>query len=157
MIYNAKWIAKNRIIIYGKDSYNDLRYIFNSVSNNIQEENKYSIKYLVSKDNESPWEYFIFTGEINDQKNNAIKMILEEHYNSENLVKVNEDIKNIIKEYEKDQKKNYQINRKQIKINDNYSNNYNLNKIISEIISKNRNFFDVLVYLLENYQMKIQN
>lgn len=84
-------------------------------------------------------------------------MILEEHYNSENLVKVNEDIKNIIKEYEKDQKKNYQINRKQIKINDNYSNNYNLNKIISEIISKNRNFFDVLVYLLENYQMKIQN
>ena len=30
-------------------------------------------------------------------------MILEEHYNSENLVKVNEDIKNIIKEY--DQKK----------------------------------------------------
>ena len=103
MIYNAKWIAKDRIIIYGKDSYNDLRYIFNSVSNNIQEENKYSIKYLVSKDNESPWEYFIFTGEINDQKNNAIKMILEEHYNSENLVKVNEDIKNIIKEY--DQKK----------------------------------------------------
>lgn len=124
MIYNAKWIAKDRIIIYGKDSYNDLRYIFNSVSNNIQEENKYSIKYLVSKDNESPWEYFIFTGEINDQKNNAIKMILEEHYNSENLVKVNEDIKNIIKEY--DQKKNNQKN-----INDNYSNNYNLNKIIS--------------------------
>ena len=65
-------------------------------------------------------------------------MILEEHYNSENLVKVNEDIKNIIKEY--DQKKNNQK-----KINDNYSNNYNLNKIISEIISKNRNFFDVLV------------
>jgi len=86
-----------RIIIYGKDSYNDLRYIFNSVSNNIQEENKYSIKYLVSKDNESPWEYFIFTGEINDQKNNAVKMILEEHHNSENLVKVNDDIKNIIK------------------------------------------------------------
>lgn len=51
MIYNAKWIAKDRIIIYGKDSYNDLRYIFNSFSNNIQEENKYSIKYLVSKDN----------------------------------------------------------------------------------------------------------
>lgn len=43
-------------------------------------------------------------------------MILEEHYNSENLVKVNEDIKNIIKEYEKDQKKNYQINRKLIPI-----------------------------------------
>lgn len=57
-------------------------------------------------------------------KKNAIKMILEEHYNSENLVKVNEDIKNIIKEY--DQKKNNQKN-----INDNYSNNYNLNKIIS--------------------------
>ena len=33
------------------------------------------------------------------KKNNAIKMILEEHYNTENLVKVNEDIKNIIKEY----------------------------------------------------------
>ena len=44
-------LQKIRIIIYGKDSYNDLRYIFNSVSNNIQEENKYSIKYLVSKDN----------------------------------------------------------------------------------------------------------
>ena len=31
-------------------------------------------------------------------------MILEEHYNSENLVKVNDDIKNIIKKYEEDQK-----------------------------------------------------
>lgn len=31
---------------------------------------------------------------------NDIKMILKEHYNSENLVKVSEDIKNIIKEYE---------------------------------------------------------
>ena len=30
-------------------------------------------------------------------------MILEEHYNSENLVKVNDDIKNIIKKYEEDQ------------------------------------------------------
>lgn len=33
-------------------------------------------------------------------------MILEGHHNSENLIKVNEDIKNIIKEY--DQKKNNQ-------------------------------------------------
>lgn len=30
-------------------------------------------------------------------------MILEEHHNSENLVKVNDDIKNIIKKYEEDQ------------------------------------------------------
>lgn len=31
-------------------------------------------------------------------------MILEEHCNSKNLVKVNEDIKNIIKEYEQKKK-----------------------------------------------------
>ena len=75
-------------------------------------------------------------------------MILEEHYNSENLVKVNDDIKNIIKKYEEDQnnlKKIIKSIEKLIKINDNYSNNYNLNKIISEIISKNSNFFDVIV------------
>ena len=75
-------------------------------------------------------------------------MILEEHYNSENLVKVNDDIKNIIKKYEEDQnnlKKIIKSIEKLIKINDNYSNNYNLNKIISEIISKYCNFFDVIV------------
>lgn len=75
-------------------------------------------------------------------------MILEEHYNSENLVKVNDDIKNIIKKYEEDQnnlKKIIKSIEKLIKINDNYSNNYNLNKIISEIISKNSNIFDVIV------------
>lgn len=55
-------------------------------------------------------------------------MILDEHFNSENLVKVNEDIKNIIKQYKEE-----------------HSNNYNLNNKIKQIISKNRNFFDVLV------------
>ena len=75
-------------------------------------------------------------------------MILEEHHNSENLVKVNDDIKNIIKKYEEDQnnlKKIIKSIEKLIKIKDNYLKNYNLNKIISEIISKNSNIFDVIV------------
>ena len=52
--------------------------------------------------NPQSWEYFIFDGEINAQKNEIIKNILTKHLESENISEAYNKIKEINNEYKND-------------------------------------------------------
>ena len=107
----------------------DFKKVMDSMSDNITHESKYkNIDYYHVKDKESLWEYFIFDGEINVQKNEIIKDILTKHLESENISEVNKKIKKIIK----------------------YENSIDeMNKQISECLSNYRKFYDILVIIVD--------
>lgn len=123
---------KLRIFIYGKYALNDFQNLFNNSNLKIYPHEENNIKYSFITNKESSWEYLVFSGEINKQRNEVIKTLLEEHYKSENSVKMNNNIKEIVKKYEKDE------------------NNNSLNKELKELLNENRNFFDVLVISVDN-------
>lgn len=123
---------KLRIFIYGKYALNDFQNIFNNSNLKIYEHEENDINYSFITNNESSWEYLIFSGEINEQKNEVIKSLLEEHYKSENSVKMNNNIKDIVKKYEHAEDNNL------------------LNKELKKLLNENRNFFDVLVISVDN-------
>ena len=73
---------KLNIICYGEHVLWDFKKVMDSMSDEINFKN---IEYFHAIDKESPWEYFIFDGEINVQKNEIIKDILTKHLESENI------------------------------------------------------------------------
>ena len=125
-------LNKLRIFIYGKYALNDFQNICDNSDMKIYEHDEKNIKYSFITNKESSWEYFIFSGEINEQRNEVIKSLLEEHFKSENSVKMNKSIKEIVKRYEKAE------------------NNDSLNKELKNLLNENRNFFDVLVICVDN-------
>ena len=121
---------KLNIICYGDHVLRDFKKVMDSMSDNITHENKYkNIEYLHAKDKESPWEYFIFDGEINVHKNEIIKDILTKHLESENISEADNKIKEISKRYE--------------------NNIDEMNKQISECLSNYRKFYDILVIIVD--------
>lgn len=123
---------KLRIFIYGKSALEDIKYICNSLNLSITQDNRFSFRPYVTNDKESKWEYFIFPGEINDEKNETIKNYLKENYAKENMLKANDQIKAIVKLHASDH------------------NNDKLNEEISEILLKYRNFYDILIISVDN-------
>ena len=120
---------KLNIICYGEHVFMDFKKVMDSMDNEIMEENNYDIEYLHAKDKESPWEYFIFDGEINAQKNEIIKNILTKHLESENISEADNKIKKISNEYKND-------------IDE-------MKKKISEVLSNYRKFYDILVIIVD--------
>lgn len=125
-------LGKLRIFIYGKYALNDFQNICSNSDMKIYEHEEKNIKYNFITNSESSWEYLVFSGEINKQRNEVIKSLLEEHFKSENSVEMNNNIKRIVKKYEKD------------KTND------SLNKELKKLLNENRHFFDVLVISVDN-------
>jgi small GTP-binding protein len=82
---------------------------------------------------EKGWKYFIISGPINEDKNETIKTILTEHIKSEELIKVKDEIQKMKKDIEKK----------------NSSELLNLRKIISQKLSQNRKFYDVLIVIVD--------
>ena len=123
---------KLRLFIYGKNALEDIKYIRKNLDMNLSEENKYKYKLYVALDKESKYEYFIITGEVNEQRNNTIGSYLKEHYKDENMTKANEEI------------------GKEISSHKNDSTNEKLNKEISKILLKYRKFYDIIVIIIDN-------
>ena len=123
---------KLRIYIYGKYALNDFQNIYSNSDMKITELSHDGVKYNYVIDKESSWEYFIFSGEINPQRSEVIKSLLEKHYKAENSLKINQTIKVLVKKYEKAQ------------------NNDGLNRELSKLLNNNRSFFDVLVISVDN-------
>ena len=123
---------KLRIYIYGKYALNDFQNISSNSDMKISELSQDGVKYSYVTDKESSWEYFIFSGEINPQRSEAIKSLLEMHYKAENSLKINETIKQMVKKYKTAQ------------------NNDGLNKELSKLLNDSRSFFDVLVISVDN-------
>ena len=125
-------LNKLRIFIYGKYALNDFQNICNNSDMKIYEHDEKNIKYSFITNKESSWEYLIFSGEINEQRNEFIKSLLEEHFKSENSVKMNENIKEMVQKYKNDE------------------NNNLLNKELKKLLNDNRSYFDVLVISVDN-------
>ena len=123
---------KLRIYIYGQYAFNDFQNICNNSDIKISELEENSVKYNFITDKNSSWEYFVFSEGINEKRSECIKSLLEKHYKSEDSVKMNNNIKEIVKKY-KDSK-----------------NNESLNKELSKLLNENRYFFDVLVISVDN-------
>ena len=123
---------KLRIFIYGKNAQDDIKYLCKTINTYMPQDNKYNFRPYVTNDNESKWEYFIFQGEINDEKNKTISQYLQDNYNQENMIQANEEIKQLVKIHSKD------------------TNNERLNNEISTLLLKYRHFYDVLVISIDN-------
>ena len=123
---------KLRIFIYGKNAMNDIKYLCKSINTNFAQDNKYYIKPFVAKDNESNWEYFIFDGEITKEKNETIKFYLQSHLENEIMTKANDEIKNLVSNHSNDK------------------NNDKLNELIADVLLKYRNFYDIILILVDN-------
>ena len=125
---------KLRIIIYGKNADNDIAYLFKTIDKYYRQDNKfskYNIKPFTTKDTESNWEYYIFSGEINNDRNETIKLYLNEHYENENFLKAHDEMKRIVDAHSNDR------------------DNDKLNAELSDLILKYRNFYDILVILVD--------
>ena len=123
---------KLRIFIYGENAMDDIKYLCKSINTNFTQDNKYVIKPYVANDKESQWEYFIFDGEITKQKNETIKSYLQSHYQNENMTKANDDIKKIVSDHSEDE------------------NNDRLNELIANVLLKYRQFYDILLILVDD-------
>lgn len=123
---------KLRLFIYGKNALDDINYISKTIDPSTKQDNRYNIRPHVTRDKESNWEYLIFSGGINDEKNETIKKYLEDHYEKENMLKANDEIKQKVSEHSSDK------------------NNDALNDEISELLLKYRNFYDILVICVDN-------
>ena len=122
-----------KIIVYGKSSFEDIKNIFISLK---EEENskeyKYKLKFFIAKDKESNFVYHILQTNISEEGNESIKNLLVDNYKGRDFWKVEDDIKYYI------EKENYST---KIDV---------LNERISEILSKKRTFYDVLVIFVDN-------
>ena len=123
---------KLRIFVYGKNAMDNIKYLCKSINTEFSQDNKYNIRPYVANDKESKWEYFIFDGEITKQKNEAIKSYLQSHFLNENMSKANDEIKKLVKRYSMDE------------------NNDRLNEEISNVLLQYRQFYDVLIILVDN-------
>lgn len=119
--------GKLRIFIYGKDAIDDYKYLSKNLKPIFCQDKKYR---FVTVDKKTNWEYFIFPGEINEEKNKAIK-------------------ENLMKDIEK-------VNKFRVKNNtrENYNNLIKedidiLNKHFSEIF-KYSNFYDILIISVDH-------
>ena len=123
---------KLRIFVYGKNAMDNIKYLCKSINTEFSQDNKYNIRPYVANDKESKWEYFIFDGEITKQKNETIKSYLQSHFLNENMSKANDEIKKLVKRYSMDE------------------NNDRLNEEISNVLLQYRQFYDVLIILVDN-------
>ena len=122
---------KLRIFIYGKEALNDIKYICNTIVTKFHKDYKYKVKPYCSIDKESGWEYFIFSREIDEDGNEAIKKYLNDHYKAKNIIKADDEIKKIIEKHQ--------------------DNAYNeLNEKISNVLLEYLNFYDILVISVDN-------
>jgi predicted GTPase len=112
-------IIELNIFCYGEYACNDLKDIVQTM-NNVVAENDNEIEYLVSYNSEETWKYFIFEGEINDEKNEVIKNMICKHSADENMSIANEEIKKLSDDENTDQK-------------------------VKKILSEYRKFFDILI------------
>ena len=112
---------KLRIILYGKETNNDLTSIANKSLNNFTRENKYKKEYLNYKDNNG-WEYLVFSYEISNEVSEVIKSLVKDNIDSEDMNQANNEIKTIIEKYKDSPKINDEIN----KINNKYRNFYDI-------------------------------
>ena len=112
---------KLRIILYGKETNNDLTSIANKSLNNFTRENKYKKEYLNYKDNNG-WEYLVFSYEISNEVSEVIKSLVKDNIDSEDMNQANNEIKAIIEKYKDSPKINDEIN----KINNKYRNFYDI-------------------------------
>ena len=120
---------KLRIFIYGKSALEDIKYLFKSL-NPITQDEKYTIKPYFAADTESKWEYLIFPGEMNNDKNKIIGEYLKNNYEKENLLEAKKEIGRIAQNHYKDHDK--------------------INEEISELLQQYRNFYDILIISVDN-------
>ena len=125
-------LNKLRLFIYGKNALNDFQNLFSMENKNIGELEENNVKYNYIKDKEISWDYLVFSGEITEQINEAIKSLLDKHFSSENVVEINKQIKKISDKYK------------------NSPNNDLLNKELKDLINEKRCFYDVLILPVEN-------
>lgn len=125
-------LNKLRLFFYGKNALLDTNNILKSNDMDYSEVTKNGLKHFSKKDTNSNWEYYIFQGEINNEKNKVIEQYLREHCKEENLVKANDEITKAINEHSND------------------NDNEKLNKAISDILIKYRKFYDVLIIIVDD-------
>ena len=145
---------KLNIILYGTNALDDLYILFEKANFRITDENYSNIPIKIAND-EKDWKYFIISGQINEDKSGAIKAILREHINSEELIKVKEEIEKMKKDVEnknseelKKAKQKTQITEKDLE-KKNSSELLKLRKKISQLLSENRKFYDVLIVIVD--------
>ena len=90
-------LSKLRIFIYGKNVLEDIKYLNPKIDKHYSKDNKYIINPFITIDKNTNWEYFIFQGDINNDTNETIKNYIREHYNSKNLINLNDEIKKALK------------------------------------------------------------
>ena len=123
---------KLRIFFYGKNALDILLNINKSLEIKLSSDDKYKVKPYISKDKQYKWDYFIFHSKINDDSNDTIKSYLNDHYQSENLLKYKDHIQKIIS------------------LNSDYENNIQQNKQISFALLQYHQFYDILVICINN-------
>lgn len=122
---------KLRIFFYGKNALDILLNINKTLEIKLCSDDKYKVKPYISKDKQYKWDYFIFQSKINDDINETIKSYLNDHYQSQNLLKYKDHIQKIIS------------------LNSDYENNIQQNKQISYALLKYRQFYDILVICVD--------
>ena len=122
-------LNKLRLYFYGQNALEDTHYLFDE-DMKYTEVTKNGIKHFTKKN--SNWEYYIFQGKIDDEKNKVIGQYLKEHCKEENMLKADEKIKEAIKSHSNDK------------------DNEQLNKEISNILINYRKFYDVLIIIVDN-------
>ena len=125
---------KLRIFIYGKKALEDLLHINKTLEIKICKDVKYEIKPFIGTDKILNWDYFIFQSEINDEANDTINNYLEDDSQSENELKYNDEIQNII------------LNHLDLV----EANSCEINNDISKTLLKYNKFYDILVICVDN-------
>ena len=123
---------KLRIFIYGKNALDDILSINKNFEIKVSQDTKYKIKPYIGIDSKFNWDYFIFKSEFNEEVNDTIKNYLIDDYKADNMLKTSDEIRDIISKYS------------------NYEYIDEINKEISKVLSKYRQFYDVLVICVDN-------
>ena len=122
-------LQKLRIFIYGKNALHDIEYLNPNIDKKYSQNKKNGINHLITIDRITKWEYFIFQGEINHDRNEVIKSYLEEHYKQNNYIKLDEKIRNVMKYKDADDR---------------------IFKEIADLKLKYIHFYDVLIISIDN-------
>ncbi len=146
--------SKLRIFIYGKNALEDIKYICKNIDMNLSIDTKFDGKIYMTKDKEVNYEYFIVSGEISEERSKLIENYLVRDYKEENMANAIEEIKNIVS---KNKKKFGFQEFKDIDSDDDssFGDKYNLynesiSNEITKILSKCRNYYDILIICVDN-------
>ena len=125
--------GKLRIFIYGTNAKEDYNILSKNLNTNFYQDKKYCIRPSATVNKKTNWEYFLFPGEINEEKNKTIReyLINDMEKENNNMLKVEHEISEIYKKFK-------------------YQDIDSLNEIFSEIIFKYSNFYDILIISVDH-------